>query len=134
MSKKAKVYKRKPTGAKKFVNKKTIRNSSKSGYDAIWQKYRFRFLHHNPKCYCCGERATIVDHIVAHKGNMELFKRLSNHMPLCKLDHDKITGLYDRNVIQDLSGKYIYINKRREETNTIVRIKVLPSYGDGKIK
>jgi 5-methylcytosine-specific restriction protein A len=32
--------------------------------------------------------ATVVDHIIPHKGNHELFWDAKNHQPLCKRHHD----------------------------------------------
>ncbi|MDU4255568.1 HNH endonuclease signature motif containing protein [Pseudomonas sp.] len=51
------------------------------------------FLHANPLCAECmklGRRrpATVVDHIVPHRGDSVLFWRRSNWQPLCKPCHD----------------------------------------------
>jgi 5-methylcytosine-specific restriction endonuclease McrA len=32
--------------------------------------------------------ATVVDHVIPHRGDMELFWREGNHQALCKLHHD----------------------------------------------
>ncbi|MDL2207048.1 HNH endonuclease, partial [Eubacteriales bacterium OttesenSCG-928-N13] len=44
------------------------------GYDAKWQRERLRFLRTNPLCVRCRAEgrlapATVVDHIVPHRGN-----------------------------------------------------------------
>lgn len=113
-------------GAKKFRHK--TESASSKGYDSVWRTYRFRFLHHNPKCYACGLQAGVVDHIVTHKGDEELFKKLDNHMPLCTYCHNFITGKFDGKKIQDLEGKLKWLKKRREELKVVVRIKPLSVY------
>ncbi len=63
------------------------------GYDYAWQKYRERFLQANPLCvYCMRDdqrptAATVVDHIVPHEGDRELFTKTSNHQALCASCH-----------------------------------------------
>ena len=41
--------------------------------------------------------ATVVDHIVPHRGDPQLFWDESNWQPLCKACHDHKTGTEDRN-------------------------------------
>ena len=70
------------------------------GYDARWRRERLRFLRHNPLCVTCrsGGRLTpanVVDHIVPHRGNEELFWDQSNWQALCKPCHDKKTATED---------------------------------------
>lgn len=71
------------------------------GYDARWRRESKRFLKAHPLCVRCLEeqrtvKATVVDHIVPHRGNMELFWDRSNWQPLCKQHHDKKTMTEDR--------------------------------------
>lgn len=129
--KKPKQYKPKShTGTKKFAPPKKSRNT-REFYDSEWDAYRFRFLHHNPNCYVCGCKARIVDHIVAHKGDLVKFKAINNHMPLCEFHHNVITGKFDR-VNPPLSKeKILWINKQRETLNVNIVIKALPEYGKG---
>lgn len=70
-------------------------NSYQRGYDRRWQKYRKWFLERNPLCAVCGGIATVVDHIVPHKGNRQLFWDEDNHQPLCKHCHDVKTAAED---------------------------------------
>ena len=70
-------------------------SSAKRGYGARWRKYRLWFLTKHPVCAVCGRLATVVDHIVPHKGNMDLFWDSSNHQPLCKRCHDIKTARED---------------------------------------
>ncbi len=74
--------------------------AAQRGYDNRWRKARERFLRENPLCIEClkEERltpATVVDHIVPHKGNYELFWDESNWQPLCKYHHDVKTAKVD---------------------------------------
>ncbi len=66
------------------------------GYDSKWQKARKRFLETHPLCEICKKngkftKATVVDHIIPHKGNMKLFWDTDNWQALCKPCHDKKT-------------------------------------------
>ena len=67
------------------------------GYDAQWRAARKRYLQHNPLCVqCLADKkitpATVVDHIVPHRGDKKLFWDESNWQALCKDCHDKKTG------------------------------------------
>lgn len=73
------------------------RSSTADGYGYKWQQERAAFLKENPLCVACHKRgllvaATVVDHIVPHKGDKELFWRRSNWQPLCKKHHDAKTA------------------------------------------
>ena len=68
------------------------------GYDARWRKARALFLRQNPLCAECHKNgvltpATVVDHIIPHRGDAVLFWDKQNWQPLCKDCHDKKTGL-----------------------------------------
>ena len=67
------------------------------GYDARWRKARALFLKQHPLCAECGKAgrltpATVVDHIIPHRGDKALFWDEKNWQPLCKRCHDKKTG------------------------------------------
>ena len=67
------------------------------GYDARWRKARKTFLEQHPLCAECQRNgrltpATVVDHIVPHRGDMRLFWDEKNWQPLCKSCHDEKTG------------------------------------------
>lgn len=70
-------------------------SAASRGYNYKWQQYSKDFLKRNPKCIRCDEPATVVDHIIPHKGNKELFWARYNHQPLCKQCHDRKTVLED---------------------------------------
>ena len=67
-------------------------SSSAKGYGYRWQQARLEYLKRNPLCVECRKQgritqATVVDHIVPHKGDRTLFWRRSNWQPLCASCH-----------------------------------------------
>lgn len=67
------------------------------GYDARWRKARTAYLQRNPLCNECMKHgtitpATVVDHIIPHRGDRKLFWDEQNWQPLCKSCHDRKTG------------------------------------------
>lgn len=71
------------------------------GYDAEWKKHRDQFLLEHPLCVECRRKgyvmpATVVDHIVPHKGDKDLFWNKSNWQPLCETHHNIKTASEDR--------------------------------------
>jgi len=68
-------------------------NSNSRGYTSKWRKARGFYLAKHPLCRR-HERlgkvveATVVDHIIPHKGDMRLFWDSSNWQGLCKPCHD----------------------------------------------
>jgi len=72
------------------------KSSTKQGYGYRWQVESKKFLRDNPYCaYCLREgrytKATVVDHIVPHRGDMDLFWDKSNWQGLCVKHHNKKT-------------------------------------------
>jgi 5-methylcytosine-specific restriction protein A len=61
------------------------------GYDSDWQRERAAFLFVNDTCRRpgCGAPATVVDHVVPHRGDRRLFWQRSNWQALCKPCHDR---------------------------------------------
>lgn len=91
--------------------------SHQRGYDARWNKARIEHLDEHPLCVDCGKReyvmpATVVDHIVPHKGNDELFWDRSNWQSLCKPCHDRKTATEDM-------GGWTPVNKQNKEIGTV---------------
>jgi 5-methylcytosine-specific restriction protein A len=81
--------------------------ASEHGYDYKWQVARKKFLKEYPLCAKCQEknkltRATVVDHIIPHRGDGTLFWDKSNWQALCKRCHDKKT------MTEDKSQEYKY--------------------------
>jgi 5-methylcytosine-specific restriction protein A len=67
-------------------------NARERGYDSRWQKARRGYLAKHTLCAECERRqrvtlATVVDHIVPHRGDMELFWTRSNWQGLCEPHH-----------------------------------------------
>lgn len=70
------------------------KTSRQRGYTSKWEKARASFLKAHPRCLhvidgeACGEPATVVHHVIAHRGDPKLFWRKSNWLPVCKACHD----------------------------------------------
>ncbi len=128
--KKSKQYKpKKNPNAKKFTPLAKRRSSTQLGYDYDWQKYRFRFLHYNPHCYACGSTEKLhVDHLIPHRGDVELFKKLNNHIPLCDSCHGYVTLKYDKVTPPNTQGKIAWLNTRRKEFGITTSVRVLSRY------
>ena len=61
-------------------------------YDYLYRSVRWReaskdFLKANDTCCKCGKKATIVDHIIPHRGDELLFWDSNNWQPLCAKCH-----------------------------------------------
>ena len=72
-------------------------SAAERGYDAKWRRARKLFLQRHPLCANCLSQgivtpATVVDHIVPHRGDRALFWDENNWQPLCKNCHDQKTG------------------------------------------
>lgn len=69
--------------------------TAKRGYGGKWQRERAEYLRLHPLCRKCGDerpprlsRATVVDHITAHRGDPKLFWDRKNWQPLCSTHHN----------------------------------------------
>lgn len=58
------------------------------GYSTAWDKARRDFLASHPRCAHCGGLATVVNHIVPHKGDQGLFWKRSNWEAVCAPCHN----------------------------------------------
>ncbi|WP_322925339.1 HNH endonuclease [Paenibacillus campi] len=85
--------------------------AAQRGYGSQWRKAREGYLRKHPLCVHCRERgilkeATVVDHIIPHKGDKELFWERDNWQPLCETCHNVKTatedGGFGRTVTQSL--------------------------------
>jgi 5-methylcytosine-specific restriction protein A len=70
------------------------------GYGYKWRIASKTYLANNPLCVECFKRrrlvaATVVDHIVPHKGNPSLFWNQANWQALCKRCHNQKTAISD---------------------------------------
>lgn len=73
----------------------TKETSAQRGYGYKWQKAREGWLHSHPLCIYCERTGrvtagSVVDHIVAHRGDMALFWDRTNWLTLCKPCHDSV--------------------------------------------
>jgi len=65
------------------------------GYDRQWDRDRRAHLRRSPLCVCCEANgfirpASLVDHIVPHRGDKVLFRDPANWQSLCSECHNKI--------------------------------------------
>ena len=67
-------------------------SATERGYNATWRKARATFLRRNPLCVDCGRPATVVDHIVPHRGDTNKFWDTENWQPLCAACHNRKTA------------------------------------------
>ncbi len=68
------------------------RPAAARGYGAAWRGARKRYLAAHPMCVECMKegrcvKATDIDHIIPHRGDMKLFWDESNWQPLCHRHH-----------------------------------------------
>jgi 5-methylcytosine-specific restriction protein A len=91
-----------PPGAKSAAQMKTeldrLRPSAtRRGYGARWRRARAAYLARHPLCVPCKaagrlEPATVVDHVVSHRGSAVTFWDAANWQGLCKRCHDAKTA------------------------------------------
>ena len=91
-----------PAGQKYCDEHKPLhsRPAAERGYGYRWRKASKDFLTHHPLCVKCREegkfvKATVVDHVIPHRGDQKLFWDRANWQPLCKKHHDRKTGSED---------------------------------------
>ncbi|GAC40847.1 HNH endonuclease signature motif containing protein [Paenibacillus popilliae] len=75
-------------------------SAAKRGYDHRWRKGRLKFLQKHPLCKHCFDAgkltgATVVDHILPHKGDRKLFWNRKNWQGLCDSCHSVKTAKED---------------------------------------
>jgi len=76
--------------------------STERGYDARWRRYRKSYLAKHPLCEYCLDKtppiitpAKVVDHIIPHRGDYDLFWDENNWKSSCKECHDIKTARED---------------------------------------
>ena len=79
-------------------------SAAKRGYGSKWQRLSKAYLRKHPLCVKCMARgrftaATVVDHIIPHRGDPHLMWDESNWQALCKSCHDHKTWTEDRNPV-----------------------------------
>lgn len=70
------------------------RTAAQRGYGYRWQVARAKYLDAHPLCCMCAALgkttiATVVDHIIPHRDNRQLFWDKSNWQSLCVTCHSK---------------------------------------------
>lgn len=112
--------------------------AAQRGYDARWRKARLAYLKANPLCAQCLDDtqvtpATVVDHVIPHRGDQQLFWDEDNWQALCKSHHDAktITELGDSGHTTPWvcmvcgppgSGKSTYVNEHRLPHDLVVDV------------
>ena len=80
---------------------RTGKTAGERGYNYRWRQARLRHLNEYPLCLICQKKkcttaATVVDHIIPHRGDQALFWDESNWQSLCKRCHDGDKATIDR--------------------------------------
>ena len=75
-------------------------SAAKRGYGSKWQRLSKAYLRRHPLCVRCKAQgrftaATVVDHVIPHRGDPHLMWDESNWQALCKPCHDRKTGNED---------------------------------------
>lgn len=91
----------------KSMHPEESRSAASRGYGNRWRKARKAFLESHPLCEECLKhgryvKATDVDHIVAHRGDLKLFWDRSNWQALCHSCHSKKTAREDSHPVYHL--------------------------------
>ncbi len=94
MPEKPKSFRPNPNGSRPRERRPS---AAKRGYGRSWQKASKAYLDANPLCAECERQgtigaATLVDHIIPHKGNEVLFWDASNWQSLCARHHNEKTA------------------------------------------
>ena len=89
------------------LHPEVTRPAARRGYGSRWQKASKVYLRSHPLCVECMKlgrytKATVVDHIVPHRGDQKLFWDQSNWQALCKTCHDRKT------LTEDINPTYRY--------------------------
>ena len=84
------------------LHPEVTRSAGGRGYGSRWQRESRAYLRSHPLCVECMKqgqytKATVVDHIVPHRGDQKLFWDKNNWQALCKPHHDRETGNEDSN-------------------------------------
>ena len=103
-----------PSGTKycdehKALHPEEVRSAAGRGYGSAWRKASKQLLQAHPLCEECQKqgkytKATVVDHIIAHRGAERLFWDRSNWRVLCKRCHDRKTMTEDASSVSFLGA------------------------------
>ncbi|MEH7503277.1 HNH endonuclease signature motif containing protein [Neobacillus drentensis] len=91
--------KHKPVEHKRYDDRRGT--AAQRGYDGKWRKARLGYLRKHPLCVHCEQEgkhtaATVIDHIIPHRGDKALFwDSKNNWQPLCARHHSIKTAKED---------------------------------------
>ncbi|MDQ0421107.1 5-methylcytosine-specific restriction endonuclease McrA [Peteryoungia aggregata LMG 23059] len=76
-------------------------NAGQRGYNHEWRKARADYLLAHPFCRECAKHqvytpATVVDHVIPHRGDKRLFWHRANWQPLCAPCHNSVKQRQER--------------------------------------
>ena len=79
-------------------------SASRRGYTSKWHRLSKEYLRKHPMCVRCMADgkfvpATVVDHIIPHRGDYDLMWSQDNWQALCKPCHDRKTWTEDKNPV-----------------------------------
>jgi len=86
--------------ARQYWNDRKGSVTEKMRRSPLFLRKRKSFLVRHPLCVECLKRdevtaATVLDHVIPHKGDAKLFWDEDNWQSLCKPDHSRKTNEYD---------------------------------------
>ena len=70
--------------------------ASARGYTSQWRRDRLAFLRTHPACALCAQPATVVDHVIPHRGDSALFDNTANWQALCAPCHNSVKQRLER--------------------------------------
>jgi len=65
-------------------------------YTYKWQKARDHYKRLNPFCVRCGKPVFVVDHIIPHRGDAQLFWDMDNWQSLCETCHNSFKQRFEK--------------------------------------
>lgn len=79
------------------------------GYDRKWQRAADSFRWRNPWCVGCDaygvkRQATVVDHVIPHRGDQRLFWDTSNWQSCCMWHHSSVKLELERRYVRGQIG------------------------------
>lgn len=82
-------------------------SASQRGYDSRWTKARASYLAKNPICSRegCSEPATVLDHVIPHRGDQDLFWNKGNWVGLCAHHHNSIKQIEERRISTEYQSR-----------------------------
>jgi 5-methylcytosine-specific restriction endonuclease McrA len=70
--------------------------SSNPAYSHEWTQASLEFRRQHSKCLGCGNPATIVDHVVPHRGDQKVFWDKRNWQPSCEQCHKRVKSILEK--------------------------------------